>query len=237
MKAIILAAGQGIRLGNHYSEIPKCLLSVGDKTILEWQLNSFSEVGINDISIVIGTKGECWTQKSYDTISSLCSNIVLNFNNGSTFNSYSTYLALRYTKETDILLIDGDIVCKQDLLEKILYSKYENIIVSKESINRKEIGCRLSVNSEGKLKKIGKNIVDIEYPWDIHSGIMKIGEKSFPTFFNQLEKNKSIAEELDAPIRKFIKYDNIYILKTENEEWVNINTQNDLKIARDIFAR
>ena len=42
MKAIILAAGQGIRLGNDFSEQPKCLLNIGDKTILEKQVVTFS---------------------------------------------------------------------------------------------------------------------------------------------------------------------------------------------------
>ncbi len=39
MKAIILAAVQGIGLGNDLSELPKCLLKIGNKTIIEKQLN------------------------------------------------------------------------------------------------------------------------------------------------------------------------------------------------------
>jgi NDP-sugar pyrophosphorylase family protein len=39
MKAIILAAGRASRLGSITENTPKCLLPVGNKTILDWQLD------------------------------------------------------------------------------------------------------------------------------------------------------------------------------------------------------
>jgi len=38
MKAIIVAAGRGRRLGPETAEIPKCMVSVGGKPILQRQL-------------------------------------------------------------------------------------------------------------------------------------------------------------------------------------------------------
>ena len=53
MKAIILSAGMGTRVGNQTSKKPKCLLDIHGTNILEIQVNQFKKLGIEDI-IVIG---------------------------------------------------------------------------------------------------------------------------------------------------------------------------------------
>ena len=58
MKAIILAAGRGSRLGKYTDEIPKGLLEISGKTILDIQIENYHRVGIDDISIVKGYNGE-----------------------------------------------------------------------------------------------------------------------------------------------------------------------------------
>ena len=239
MKAIILAAGQGIRLGNGLSELPKCLLKIGNKTIVEKQLESLASAGIEEITIVVGAKGECWTQKSFDMINYLCENVVINFDNSVTCNTVSAYLALRGCQKDDIMILDGDVVYDRKLLNEILSSTHENIIVAKKAESRKEIGCRLikADSSNDNLKNIGKNIIGIDFPWYIHSGIIKIGINSYEYFYKKLSDDKFINEELDAPLREFIKNDDIYILSTSAEEWVNINTQQDLRKAVDLFSK
>jgi choline kinase len=54
MKAIILAAGRGSRMGALTSELPKCLTKLGGTTLLERQLAAISAAGISDIAIVTG---------------------------------------------------------------------------------------------------------------------------------------------------------------------------------------
>ena len=51
-KAIILAAGKSKRLGKLTENIPKCLLSLGSKTILEHQVDNLNRCGIHDITII-----------------------------------------------------------------------------------------------------------------------------------------------------------------------------------------
>lgn len=58
MKAIILAAGYGSRLGKYTIDAPKGLLQIGGKSLLEIQIGCFRNAGITDISIVRGYKGE-----------------------------------------------------------------------------------------------------------------------------------------------------------------------------------
>ncbi len=58
MKAIILAAGRGSRMGNKTETLPKCLTKLWGKTLLEWQLKAIREAGINEIAIVTGYHSE-----------------------------------------------------------------------------------------------------------------------------------------------------------------------------------
>ena len=58
MKAIILAAGVGKRLGDSVTEHPKCLLDLGGRTLLERMLDALDEVGVRDITVSVGYLGE-----------------------------------------------------------------------------------------------------------------------------------------------------------------------------------
>ncbi len=51
MKAMILAAGVGSRLGELTKETPKCLVTVGDKTVLERVIESLKAAGVTEVVI------------------------------------------------------------------------------------------------------------------------------------------------------------------------------------------
>ncbi len=54
MRAIILAAGRGSRMKSMTSEMPKCLVPLQGRPLLEWQLEALKKAGIEDIAIVTG---------------------------------------------------------------------------------------------------------------------------------------------------------------------------------------
>ncbi len=54
MKVIILSAGQGKRLLPMTATLPKCLLPVQGKTIIEWQIDELHKCGIDQITVVVG---------------------------------------------------------------------------------------------------------------------------------------------------------------------------------------
>lgn len=58
MRAIIVAAGRGRRLGPETSEIPKCMVAVGGRPILHRQLDALALAGVSEVVIVRGYLGE-----------------------------------------------------------------------------------------------------------------------------------------------------------------------------------
>ena len=57
MQAIILAAGRGTRMAPLTDDMPKPMVKLGDKNLLEWKIDALPEV-IKEIIFVIGYKGE-----------------------------------------------------------------------------------------------------------------------------------------------------------------------------------
>lgn len=58
MKAIIVAAGRGRRLGSETEDVPKCMVAVGGRPILHRQLDALAAAGVEDIVIVRGYLGD-----------------------------------------------------------------------------------------------------------------------------------------------------------------------------------
>jgi choline kinase len=58
MRAVILAAGVGRRLGDSVTEHPKCLLSLGGRTLLDRMLDSLTEAGVGEAVVVVGHLGQ-----------------------------------------------------------------------------------------------------------------------------------------------------------------------------------
>jgi L-glutamine-phosphate cytidylyltransferase len=58
VKAIIVAAGRGRRLGVETDEIPKCMVKVGGRPILHWQLAALAAAGVDEVVIVRGYLGD-----------------------------------------------------------------------------------------------------------------------------------------------------------------------------------
>ena len=54
MKAIILSAGRGSRLLPLTETLPKCLLRVGETTVLSLQLDTLERAGVNEAIIITG---------------------------------------------------------------------------------------------------------------------------------------------------------------------------------------
>lgn len=58
MRAIILAAGRGSRMGGLTQNAPKCLTVLAGKPLIEWQLQALRDAGVDRIGVVRGYMAE-----------------------------------------------------------------------------------------------------------------------------------------------------------------------------------
>lgn len=58
MKVIIMAGGKGTRIATIKSDVPKPMIEICGKPILQWQIENLKVCGLTDITLVIGYLGE-----------------------------------------------------------------------------------------------------------------------------------------------------------------------------------
>ena len=113
MRAIILAAGSGLRLGRHTKDIPKALLDLNGKSILERQISLLRQHEIHEIFVVTGYQREKHTLKDIEYI----------FNPRYAETEQLVSMMVARTKiSDDVLVIFGDIVFDGQILQQILVS-------------------------------------------------------------------------------------------------------------------
>ncbi len=113
MRAIILAAGCGLRLNQHTKDIPKALLDLNGKSILERQISLLREYGVNEIFVVTGYKREKYVLKDIEYI----------FNpRYSETEQLASMMVARTKIFDDVLVIFGDILFDSQILQQILAS-------------------------------------------------------------------------------------------------------------------
>jgi choline kinase len=67
MKALVLAAGRGSRLGPFTADRPKCLVEIGGKSLLERQVAALRAAGAREVGVVIGWCAKAFQAKGLPT--------------------------------------------------------------------------------------------------------------------------------------------------------------------------
>jgi len=175
-KAIILAAGYGMRMVPINTERPKGLLEVRGETLIERIIRQLHEVNIRDITVVVG-----FMKEQYEfLIDDYGVKLLVNPEYGVRNNLHSLYLAGKDLAGTYI--IPCDIYCTGNPFSITeMYSWYMvTTELSKESdvkVNRKKELALVGSNSEGN-KMIGIAYIDKEDADIITGRLEEMDERS-----------------------------------------------------------
>ena len=153
MKALILNSGLGRRMGALTSEQPKCMTELyHNDTILSRQLRMLANAGITEVVITTGLFRELLEEYCASLELPLHIRFVQNPDYESTNYIYSIYCAREYLKD-DVLLMHGDLVFEDAVLEQVLNCGTSCMAVSSTSVlPEKDFKA---VIQDGKVKKVG----------------------------------------------------------------------------------
>lgn len=132
MKAVILAAGEGRRLRPFTETMPKVMLPVANKPLLEYVIDAVKTSGINEIVLVVGYRKEVIMEYFKDNFKDINITYVVQD------NQIGTAHALQQTKniiDEDFLLLLGDNIIDHSSVEKLLKEKSTYSMLITEQVN------------------------------------------------------------------------------------------------------
>ena len=156
MRAVILAAGEGRRLRPFTETMPKVMLPIADKPILEYVFDAIKKTGINEIIVVVGYKKECIMEyfKDYEGLK-----ISYVFQDKQLGTAHALLQARDHIKDT-FLVLSGDNIIDDESLSNIIQDKSESTMLIKEYPQFAKYG--IVYIEKGMLKNIIKQILAIE---------------------------------------------------------------------------
>ena len=235
MKAFILAAGVSRRLYPHTYNTPKCLLEVGGKPIIHYQLEALLDLGVKDISIVIGYHREILIQHLKDNFPTLNFNFIINHHYFETNTAYSVYIGKEVLNENHILM-NADVVYPKGLLNKLIDTKHKTALaVDIKSCGREEV--KVIDGGSDKIAAIGKELIETQCLGEF-IGVAKLSKDFCNLFSNSLEDligSGGVNDYFEAAIQPILKKIDIYYVDVSEFPCMEIDFIEDLEKARSLF--
>ena len=232
MKAIILAAGRGSRMGDETKEKPKCLTQLNGKPLIQYQIDALNQAGIKDVAVVTGYKGELlrhygtqhfantkWSETNM-VASLLCAQSWLD-----QYDCIISYSDIFYQAQivSDLITQSHPFVIAYDPNWFELWSKrFENPLLDAESF---------SLDSEHFLIHIGKKNVNLDEINGQYMGLLKIDRGLFTQYIQQLtiDFNKI---DMTSLLSLIINKEKILCVPN-TQRWGEVDSVSDL----DIYTR
>ncbi len=168
MKAVILAAGRGIRLKPFTEHYPKGLVPINKKPLINWTLDSLPK-SIDEIIIVTGWLGEQIKTKFKNNFN----NIPITYFEQSPINGTGSALhTVKNALTSKFIVINGDDLYAKDDLEKLTQVKDWGILGFKTSDpipgsleleNNEVIGIKPDNSQEPKWQNCGAYVTDAHF--------------------------------------------------------------------------
>ena len=191
-KSLIVAAGLGSRLKDHTENTPKCMLDFGGKTLLQRQLFSYKECGIDDISLVRGYKKNKINYKG------------IKYFDNNEYKDNNILNSIFYAEEVingNIIISYSDILFEPFIVQRTLDSDHDiSVVVDVDwrdyYVDRKEHPLseaeNVTFNSNNEVVKIGKIATEKEEVHGEFIGMIKLnqrGSEIFKHHFHRVKKS------------------------------------------------
>lgn len=240
---VILAAGIGKRLLPYTMEMPKCLVEINNKAIIENILDSllpFSD-RINKVLIVVGYKKDDIIEKLKGKYKELKINYIINDIYRETNNIYSLWLTGKYIKK-DLILFESDVFFDHEII-KDLFNTDKNIALVDEYESFME-GTALEIDSNSRITNIitKKRHQKLEGLYKTLNLYHFTGRFFLEIFLPTLEiymktHSRNSYYEVILKLLVFIGQQEIYAKNIEEKYWYEIDDMEDLRNARYLFSK
>lgn len=244
-RVVHLAAGQGTRLRPITDDRPKPLVELDDRSLLERNVETLSEAGVDDHVVVTGYEAEQIRSRGFETVH----NEVYD----ETEMIYSLFCAAEKFPdhgEADLLISYGDIVYERDIVESLLEcdsplcvtvdrewrslweKRFEDPLSDAETLIR---------DGSGRIIEIGGDPAEYDDIDAQYMGLLKVRNDHIDTFVDAYR-------ELDDESEGYVSIDTTAFLQRLIDDgwylqvvpvdggWLEVDTLSDLELYRSMAA-
>jgi choline kinase len=238
MKAIILAAGQGSRLGHLTAERPKCLIDFGGRTLLDWQLDTLAANGIREAVVVTGFRDDQIEAALARRTGAPRVRTIYNPFYKVADNLGSLYIA-REELSGDCLVWNGDTLVSVDLMRRVIGNHQPGICVTIDRKDAYDGDDMKVVEAGGRLKAIGKRLSEGVNAESI--GLLAFRAGGAERFREAIDEAIRTPEGTTVWYLRVIHHiaqaSDVFTFDIEGEEWGEVDFPEDVERARDLVSR
>jgi L-glutamine-phosphate cytidylyltransferase len=252
LNVIILAAGKGERLRPLTQTQPKCLVKLFGKSLLDWQIETFQNIGINDITVITGYKSESIQLSNIKKITN---------NRFESTNMLETLFCGQNELKDQTIVSYGDIIFEERVLKKLVDSKHEISIITDEKwhdlwklrfdnpLNDAE---SLKINEDSDIIDIGQPVSNISDIQGQFIGLMKFQNNGVTNLKKYYKKAKELSKNNINPLNSNVNFENSYMtdilnylitegcklkaIKIQNG-WLELDSFNDYELYHNLYER
>ncbi len=160
MKAIILAAGMGKRLEAVSGGLPKCMVPVGNRPLVDRLIERSAQAGIDEVIIVTGYCAEALRDHVAKIDHPLAKKAVFVHNDrfSDMGNFYSLLVAEEAVAGSAFVKLDGDLLMDETVLPKVLACAGPGVLAvdCRDGMGEEEMKVR--VDADGKILELNKRM-------------------------------------------------------------------------------
>lgn len=176
MRAVLLAAGRGFRLGARGLDTPKCLLRFGGESLLERHLRALARVGVREVHIGIGFHAEAVEAELQRVDHDLDVSTVYNpdYLEGNVVTLWTQREALR--AGGPVLLMDADVLYDPRIMQRLMAAPADTCFLLDRDLEPGDEPVKLCVR-DGRIVEFAKQ-VPADLGFDYHGesvGFFKLG--------------------------------------------------------------
>ena len=238
MKAIILSAGQGSRLGHLVDDRPKCLIDFNGRSLLDRQLDTLEANGVEEAVVVTGFHDELVNETIAERSSGPVVRTIFNPFYKVADNTGSLFMA-REEIAGDCLVWNGDTLVSRSLMQRVVDNDRAGICVTIDRKDSYDDDDMKVVEDAGRLKAIGKRIVDGVNAESI--GLLAFRGGGAEQFRQAIERAMRTPEGTTIWYLRVINHiaqsSDVWTLDINGEEWGEVDFPPDVEAARELTAR
>ena len=231
MKAIILAAGVGRRLRDAANGVPKCLISIGGRTLLSRHLENLAHVGIHQVVLVVGYQHQVIRDVAQSE--PFGGSIRFLMNDQYERGSITSFWKSRLEFDDDVIIMDADVLYHPTVLRRLVESPKRNALLMDETVQQETEECMIAVRTERVVSLSKKVPVNVDCVGE-GVGFLKVGREGLPDLVESVQpfiQAGQLDMEYEDALLEFFQKVNVGMERIGGLPWIEIDFPEDVQRA------